>query len=331
MLAFGVRIIFISLLGICGMVTQLMADNNLASGTTNSATVSLLTTNDAVEQEFQRLMAADDAAQAEADQWIRDNNAAAARGSAVPKADLERRIRERFRPVREAYNDFLMRHPKHARARLAYGSFLSDFHDNEGAREQWEKALALNPQDPAAYNNLAHLYSQTGPVTRAFEYYGRAIELSPQQPLYYRNLGDAIYLYRTQSMEYYHLDEQQIYDKVLELYRKALSLDPTDFPLASDVAQVYYGFKPLRLEAALRSWTNALALARDEIERQGVYLHFARLKLQTNRFEEARAHLSAVTNEMYAELKQRLTRNLEEREQAARGTNAPPAAAARQP
>jgi len=29
MLAFGVRIIFISLLGICGMVTQLMADNNL--------------------------------------------------------------------------------------------------------------------------------------------------------------------------------------------------------------------------------------------------------------------------------------------------------------
>ena len=147
--------------------------------------------------------------------------------------------------------------------------------------------------------------------------------MNPRQPLYYRNLGDVVYLYRTNAMTYYGLEEQQVYDKVLELYRKALSFDPTDFPLASDVAQIYYGIKPLRIEEALRSWTNTLALAHDEIERQGVYLHFARLKLQANRFAEVRAHLNAVTNAMYNVLKQRLTRSLEEQEGQAKGTNAP--------
>ena len=82
------------------------------------------------------------------------------------------------------------------------------------------------------------------------------------------------------------------------------SWTPRNFPMASDVAQTYYGIKPLRLEAALKAWTNTLALARDEIEREGVYLHFARLKLQAGRFAEVRAHLNAVTNELYAMLKE---------------------------
>jgi len=125
-------------------------------------------------------------------------------------------------------------------------------------------------------------------------------------------------------MEFYGITEQQVFDKALELYGKALKLDPTNFPLASDVAQTYYGIKPLRLEDALKSWTNTLALAHDEIERQGVYLHFARLKLQDDRFAEVRAHLDAVTNDMYAVLKKRLVHNLAEQEQKAKGTNAPP-------
>jgi tetratricopeptide (TPR) repeat protein len=183
--------------------------------------------------------------------------------------------------------------------------------------------LALNSKDPAAYNNLANLYSHTGPVKKAFEYYAKATELNPQEPLYYQNLGDVVFLFRKDAMEFYSLTEQQVYDKALELYRKALKLDPHNFPLASDVAQTYYGIKPLRLEEALRAWTNTLALANDEIEREGVYLHFARLKLQADRFAEVHAHLDAVTNDMYAVLKKRLAHNLDEQERKA--TNAPPA------
>ncbi len=102
-----------------------------------------------------------------------------------------------------------------------------------------------------------------------------------------------------------------------------MRLDPTNFPLASDVAQTYYGVQPLRTDEALKAWTNALQIAHDDVEREGVYVHFARLKTLAGRFNEARAHLDAITNSMYAELKSRLQRNLNAREEKVR-TNAAP-------
>jgi PAS domain-containing protein len=43
------------------------------------------------------------------------------------------------------------------------------------------------------------------------------------------------------------------------------------------------------------------------------------------RFDEARAHLDAVTNAMYDVMKRRITRTLLEKQDAARGTNTTPA------
>jgi tetratricopeptide (TPR) repeat protein len=316
----------ICLLGTLVAVSQLSAATNLVVSPAHPPPAAALGTDDAVEKEYQKIMEADDAAQAEVDQWIHDNDEAAAKGAGVPSADLKRRIRDRFAPIRAAYEDFIQRHPDHARARVAFGSFLNDLEEEEGALEQWEKALSLNPKDPATYNNLANHYTHAGQIKKAFEYYTRASELNPREPLYYNNLGDAVFLFRKDAMEFYRLTEQQVYDKALELYSKALKLDPTNFPLASNVAQTYYGIKPLRLEDALKAWTNTLALAHDEVEREGVYLHFARLKLQADRFPEVHIHLGAVTNEMYAVLKGRLSRNLEEQERKVKWTNAPPTA-----
>jgi tetratricopeptide (TPR) repeat protein len=324
-----VRRLLISLLA-CLTAGGLAATSDLVVESTNPPTATPPKVDDPVEKDFKKLMEDDDAAQTEADQWIRENDQATAAGAGVPSADLQRRIRDRFAPIRAAYEDFIRRHPDHARARVAFGSFLSDLHDEEGAQVQWEKALALNSQDPAAYNNLANLYTHTGPIKKAFEYYAKAIELNPSEPLYYHNLGDVVYLFRKDAREFYGLTEQQVFDKALELYSKALKLAPHDFPLASDVAQTYYGIKPLRLEDALRAWTNTLAIAHDEVEREGVYIHFARLKLQGERFTEVRAHLNAVTNDMYTVLKKRLARNLDEQERKAKGTNAPPAVSGKQ-
>ncbi len=302
-----------------------MAATNLATHAANLPSTNAPAPDDPVEKEYKKLMEDDDAAQAEVEQWTRDNDAAAARGAGLPRANLQRRIRDRLAPVQAAYDDFLNRHPGHARARVAYGSFLNDLQDEEGAQEQWEKAVALDSRDPAAHNNLANLYGHTGQVRKAFEHYAKAIELNPKEPIYYHNFGTTVYLFRQAAMEFYGITEQRVYDKALELYRKALELDPHNFPLAADVARTYYGIKPLRLEDALRAWTNTLALATNEVEREEVYLHLARLKLQADRFAEVRAHLDAVTNEANAVLKGRLVRNLEKQEKEVKGTNAPPA------
>ncbi len=271
----------------------------------------VVSTNDPVEMEFQKVMEEDDEAQADADKWIRDNQEFAAKGAGEPDAELNKRILTRFGTTRKAYDDFLTRHPDHARAHLAYAGFLQDIHDEDAAVPHMEKSRQLDPKNPAAWNNLANYYGHYGDVKKSFEYYAKAIELNPNESVYFHNFGTTVYLFRKDAKEFYNINEQQVFDKALDLYAKAMKLSPEDFPLATDVAQSYYGIKPLRAEAALKSWTNALATAHDEIEREGVYLHFARINWMAGRTNEARAHLNSVTNAMYADLKKRVERNLE--------------------
>jgi tetratricopeptide (TPR) repeat protein len=280
---------------------------------------------EAVEKEYEKLMEDDDAAQAEVDQWIQDNEKFAAEGAGVSQQELKRKIQARFEPIKQGYEDFLKRHPEHAKARIAYGSFLGDLNDEDGAQDQLEKALEVETNNPAVYNNLANIYGHHGPVKRAFEFYSKAIDLNPNEPVYYHNFGTTVFLFRKDAKEYYGINEQEVFDKALVLYSNAMRLDPTNFPLASDIAQTYYGIRPTRVDEALNAWTNALRLASDELEREGVYVHFARIKLHAGRFDEARAHLNTITNEHYAALKQRLTKNIVELETPAKATNAAPA------
>jgi tetratricopeptide (TPR) repeat protein len=298
------------LLGAVVLAGQLPAATNAVVQTTN-AVPATPDPNDPVEKEYKKLLADDDLAQNEIDTWLRDNEKFSKEGAGVPSDEMSRRIRERLTPVGNAY-----------------ASFLNDIHDEGGAKEQWEQALALNPKDPAVYNNLANLYGHIGPVKKAFEYYAKAIGLNPREPIYYHNMGDTVFLFRKDAREFYGITEQQVFDKALGLYAEALKLDPKNFPLASDVAQTYYGIRPMRLDDALKAWTNTLAIAQSEIEREGVYVHLARLNLIAGRFALARTQLNSVTNETYTELKGRLAHNIETQEKQAQSpTNAPPAKA----
>lgn len=283
--------------------------------------------NHPADQELDRIMEQDDAAQAEVDKWIQENSAFAAKGAGVPRDEMRRRIQERFAPVEKAYQDFIERYPTNSKARVAYASFLGDTKSEDAAEEQLDKALAVTTNDPAIYNNLANIYGHHGPVKKAFAYYGKALELNPNEPVYYHNLGTTVFLFRKDAREYYGIDEQQVFNKAFELYSNALRLDPHDFPLASDVAQTWYGVHPFRREPALAAWTNALSLAHDEVEREGVYIHFARVNIMTRHFDEARSFLNNVTNAMYDDLKKRVARSLEEHQKEAQNTNAVPTAA----
>jgi tetratricopeptide (TPR) repeat protein len=298
-----------SLLFTCALALCAPGLNGAATTNTGAAAESA----EAIEKDYQKLLSEDDAAQETVDRWIQENQAFAAKGAGIPSEQLNRRIEERFAPVRQGYENFLKKHPDHVKGRIAYGSFLGDLGDEAGATVQYEKALALDPKNPAVYNNLANIYGHSGPIKKAFEFYEKALQLNPLEPVYHHNFGTTVYLFRKDAREHYGLDENAVFAKAFGLYSNAMRLDPKNFPLASDVAQTYYGIQPLRTEEALKAWTNALNLARDEIEREGVYVHFARIKGLAGRLDEARAHLNSVTNEMYAELKDRLLRNVIER------------------
>jgi tetratricopeptide (TPR) repeat protein len=302
------------------------ASSNVVAGTAASS-IPVINTNDPVENEYYKVMVDDDAAEKEVLTWMNDADAFAKAGGGGPSLTLNLKIQQRLDGIKQEYENFIERHPRHVNIRLAFGSFLNDGHDDEGAFTQWEEARQLAPTNPAPWNNLGKYYMEHDQVTNAFAYYGKAIELNPAQAVYYHNLAAAVYLFRAAAREYYHLDEAQVFDKAQALYQQAIKLDPDNFVLFTDYAQSFYGINPPRWKDGLTAWTEALKLAHDEVEREGVYLQMAHIHLELGQYDQARSDLDVVTNADYTPLKEPLARDLNKALAKAR-TNAPPPAAA---
>lgn len=316
-----------------GILSAVLATNQPAAVSNlvqqkTGISISLPDKNDPVEAEFQKLMDLDDASQEEADGLIKQEKNFTDAGAGGNSFTLRDRVKQKLEPVKKAYQDFLQKHPEHARAHLAYGSFLSDTGEEALAMAEWEKGRQLDPKNPAAWNNLANWFGHNGPVTNAFVYYAKAIELNPYEPIYFENFATTVYLFRRDATNFFNISEDQVFAMAMMMYRKACSLDPTNFVLATDYAQSYYGFKPKKtgnaeadrvadakhFNEALAAWQTAFKLARDDIERQGVLIHFARLQIDIGRFAEARKNLNSVTNEQFDYTKRALLKKLKNKE-----------------
>ena len=300
-----------------GLLSALLATNqpqavsNLVQQQTGVA-VPLVDVNDPVEKQLRDLMIADDAALAEVNDWISTN--AIARTNTPAMAAFNQRIVARLDEQKHGYESFLRNHPDSARGFLAYGSFLNDIGDEEGAKVQYENSQQLDPKNPAVWNQLANYFGEHGGLTNAFADYTEAIRLDPTEPVYYQNFATTVYLYRKDAREFYGIGEQQVFDKALGLYQQAMKLAPDNLVLATDYAESYYGIKPMRTNDALVAWTNCLNIAKDDNEREAVQIHLARVKISAGFYDEAQAQLDAVTNRAFADMKTRLERSLHDHE-----------------
>ncbi|MFO1476802.1 MAG: tetratricopeptide repeat protein [Verrucomicrobiota bacterium] len=316
--------LLLALLGAVASTNPPAAVSNLVQQTTGIA-VSIPATNDPVQLALDKLMADDDAAQTEVDNWILENQKFVQDGAGISNAEMNRRILKRFAPIHSGYEDLVRRYPKSVDVRVAYASFLNDLGEMEEAIQQLKVAADLNPTNAATWNNLGVYYSDGhhGPPIEAFPCFEKAVEFNPHEPLYFQNFAVTVFMYRPDAREYYHIQEPQVFDKALDLYGRAMRLDPTNFALAVDTAESYYTIRPLRTNDALVAWTNALNVAQDELNREEVYIHLARIKMLAGRYKEARGQLNLVTNDHYITLKTNLSRALAAREALA-ASNAPP-------
>ena len=197
--------LLIGAMGALLATNQPAALSNLVTQTTG-VSISAIDTNSPLAQELHKIEEQDDAAAAEVDDWIRQNDEFAAKGAGIPKAELNRRIHDKFEASRKAYKDFIQ---KSSGLRPGAGGLrqLSARYGGRGRRiRTTSQGPELDPKIPSVWNNLANYYGEHSPMTNAFMCYEKAIELDPKEPLYYDNFGTTVYLFRKDAREYYHIN-----------------------------------------------------------------------------------------------------------------------------
>jgi len=317
---------------LAGLLSALVATNtplavsNLVQQKTGLA-IPIANPNDPIEQEYQKLLTADDEAVVDFTRWRTESRSVGSSRDGVEVGLLNNRIRLRAAPIRQGYDEFLQKNPKHTNARVAYAAFLEEIGEEEEAGIQLKKAVELDANSPVAHNNLANHYGHNGGVTNAFPLYERAMQLAPTEPLYCDNLATSVFLFRRDAMAHYGITEPEVFAKALGLYRRGLDLDPTNFDRAVELAKSYYGVRlppnddpaarrqaETKLgEEALAAWAQARKIASSDEEREGVLLHFARWQINLARLDEARRNLDAVTNAIFSSGKATLLKKLEGR------------------
>lgn len=277
---------------------------------------------DPVTKEYEKLLEKDEAALQEIEKVVAEFEAFEAKGAAGPRGVMIAKIDAIIDRMKKEYEEFLQHNSKHVDGYIAYGSFLNEIGDEEAATTQWEKARELDPKNPTPWNNLANIFGHIGPVKKAFQYYEKAIELNPKEPVYIQNLATTTYLFRRDAAETYRIDEEGVFNKALDLYQQAMKLDPTNLVLAADYAQSYYGIKPLRTNDAIAAWNHCLTLAKTEVEKQGIYMHLARVKWMAGMLDDAEKELAKVKERSMEDLRNRIQRNIEKKRNPEQGEKA---------
>ena len=256
---------------------------------------------DPLESEFRRLRLEAATANEEIEKWTQDEPRSPA---------LTAKREQRLQVLRDGYQDLVRRYPNQSGPRLEFGSFLFELDEDDAAAAQWDEAKKLDPKNPVVWDRLADYYTETGATPKAFESLEKAIELAPKAAEYLQKLAELIDLFRPAARQYYHLEAPAEMDRVVKLYRDAIKLDPQNFTLATDFAQVLYGIRPFRVKEALDAWNYAFNLAKGPVEQQGVLIHLARVEINDGAFDQAAIHLTRVTLGQYANMKITLLNNI---------------------
>lgn len=98
--------------------------------------------------------------------------------------------------------------------------------DLEAAVAEWKKALAMEPDDTSALNNLGAAYSEMGRMEEALAQFRRAIELDPDGYKTYNNLGVS-------------LARAGRFEEAAGALEKSLELNPSDAQAQSSLGGVY--------------------------------------------------------------------------------------------
>ena len=159
-------------------------------------------------------------------------------------------------------------------------------------RETLEKEARRQPQNAEVAAQLALACFNLFEADQAFRSYERAIALDPQNPTYHRDLAEAMLSFRKEAAAYYRCDYKDVPALSFAESWKALDIDPQNRKLAREFAQSIYQYRVDGAEdTAIEAWRRVRDLSEAEQDVKEAHLHLSRWLMRKGAYGPARAHL----------------------------------------
>tara|TARA_B100001123_G_scaffold61799_1_gene67543 strand:+ start:2716 stop:3624 length:909 start_codon:yes stop_codon:yes gene_type:complete len=265
--------------------------------------------------ELKRVLKEDNVTITEITGWI-NVNLDRIRFNETEQQALALRIQDRLNDVRKQYVDFLKKYPKHVNARIAYGSFLTHIDNRQGAVDQWMLALAEEPENAAALNNVAtHLGTialQTNisdGMKEAFKAMDKVLRISPKEPLYRHNQATLLCSFTKIAATHYGKSRQEIIQKAMLEYDMAIKLDPNNFEFAADRAEAFLDQRPFPYKKAISAWFKTLKLTTKQDERDWVHLQIAIAHYKAQKWGNVASALDKMSGNSHKLLSEKLRKD----------------------
>jgi tetratricopeptide (TPR) repeat protein len=176
-----------------------------------------------------------------------------------------------YLPAIAAMNDLLMKYPKDQRLAFLAGGWLVSQERYRQAVVVLERAVSLDPDYPAALNELGYAYAFSGDFEKGFAAMERYVALEPDQPNPHDSYGEILRLAGK-------------FDAALEQYRMSIRIDP-HFGSELGVADTYALMG--REDDARREYARAAVFVSSESDKVEYELQSAATWIRENNRKQA--------------------------------------------
>ena len=209
--------------------------------------------------------------------------------------------------IASSYDVLVQKNQDFVPALVAYGVFLGKIEMTREAVAMLLKANKLDPNIAIVKNQLAKYLAEDGKPVDALPYLLSAIDLEPKEPLYHFHLGQLLVAGRDDFLTNGNFTQAGLEKAMLDAFRRASELAPSDFTYAYQYAKAFYDIDPPRWEEALDLWQQLeLRPITTTPLRHLVRLQKANVLIKLGRPDEARLVLDTVTDPKLTEDKQTL-------------------------
>ena len=170
----------------------------------------------------------------------------------------------------EHYQKTLKLNPNYVKARYNLGNAYQNLGKFDQAIEQWSRVLRLDPRNTGAHNNLGVVLARQGKYDQAIEHYQKVIQLAPGDTIAKNNLAKAVKKQRDkeQALGFYEqatvLAKESKFAEAIELYQKALKINPNFVMAHNNLANVYLLQKDF--DRSITHYSKAIEIAPDFTE-----------------------------------------------------------------